>query len=180
VPDTLPHDWFPAPLPAGVVVGEGSWVYSSFAFLHTRSARLPAVRIGRHSGVYDGCFFDLGPSGEVVVGDYTALVGVIFSTNGRVTIGDMCLFAHEVVIADDHLARPWDAALHPRPAERGDVVVGHNVWVGAGAVLLAGTHLGDDSIVGAGTVVDDEVPAGAIVAGNPARVVGRVRSGRVA
>jgi acetyltransferase-like isoleucine patch superfamily enzyme len=49
------------------------------------------------------------------------------------------------------------------------------VWIGARAVLLKGTQLGKGSIVGAGTVVDFEVPAYSIVAGNPARVVGEVQ-----
>ena len=42
----LPHDWYPGELPANVVLGKRSWLYSSFAFLHHRSEREPAIRIG--------------------------------------------------------------------------------------------------------------------------------------
>jgi acetyltransferase-like isoleucine patch superfamily enzyme len=51
------------------------------------------------------------------------------------------------------------------------IEIGRNAWIGARAVLLAGAQIGDDAIVGAGAVVDFEVPPGAVAAGNPARIV---------
>lgn len=69
------------------------------------------------------------------------------------------------------------AADHPRdPAQRREglefgrpVRIGRNVWIGGGAIILPGTSIGDDAVVGAGSVVTRDVPAGATVAGNPAR-----------
>jgi acetyltransferase-like isoleucine patch superfamily enzyme len=52
------------------------------------------------------------------------------------------------------------------------VAIGRNAWIGARAILLGGADIGEGAIVGAGAVVDFPVPAFAIVAGNPARVVG--------
>lgn len=49
------------------------------------------------------------------------------------------------------------------------VRVGHNAWIGGAAVLLPGVTVGDDAVIGAGSVVTRDVPAGAIVVGNPAR-----------
>src|SRR5688572_11105723 len=80
VPYMLEHDWFPDPLGDHVEIGSGSWVHSSYGFLHDRSTR--RVSIGRHSGVYVTTFFDLGPEGQVEIGDYCAIVGAIFATNG--------------------------------------------------------------------------------------------------
>lgn len=165
----LAHDWYPAPLPDGVSLGEGSWLYSAFAFLHCRSRKAAAVTVGRCCGIYNGCFFDLGPSGEVSIGDYSALVGVIVQTNGAVAIGNYCFLAHEVVIADTFAAVPPDDTLS---ASDDCVHLGDDVWVGAGAVLLKGARIGNGAVIGAGTVVDFEVPSFAIVAGNPARIVG--------
>lgn len=172
---TLEHDWFPVPVPANVVMGLNTWLYSSFAFLHSRSRREIAVRIGDSCGIYNGCFFDLGPDGHVEVGDFTALVGVIFSTNGRVSIGSYCFMAHEVVIADESAATPprfrsvMDQA---EPEDSATISIGDNVWVGAGATLLRGAVIGDGAVIGAGAVVDFVVPPRSIVAGNPARIVG--------
>jgi acetyltransferase-like isoleucine patch superfamily enzyme len=168
----LAHDWFPRPLPANVEIGERSWLYSSFAFVHCRSVRPCAVRIGRDTGVYHGSFFDLGPRGEVEIGDYCTLVGAVVACNSRVEIGDYSFVAHEVTFADTFAAVPGAGADGDRePAT--SIALGENSWVGARAVLLAGARIGNGAIVGAGTVVDFEVPPFAIVAGNPARIVGR-------
>ncbi|MFV2054203.1 DapH/DapD/GlmU-related protein, partial [Aliiroseovarius sp. YM-037] len=50
------------------------------------------------------------------------------------------------------------------------VTIGANVWIGGGAIVLPGVSVGDGAIIGAGSVVTRNVPAGATVAGNPARV----------
>ncbi len=68
---------------------------------------------------------------------------------------------------------------HPRdPARRGQmlefgrpVTIGRNVWIGGGALILPGIAVGDNAIVGAGSVVTRHVPAGVTVAGNPARLL---------
>ncbi|MCJ8144317.1 chloramphenicol acetyltransferase [Ancylobacter sp. A5.8] len=51
------------------------------------------------------------------------------------------------------------------------VIIGHDVWIGHGAIVLPGRHIGDGAVVAAGAVVTKDVPAYAIVAGVPARVV---------
>jgi 2,3,4,5-tetrahydropyridine-2-carboxylate N-succinyltransferase len=51
------------------------------------------------------------------------------------------------------------------------VVVEDNVLVGANAVILEGVHIGKDAVVAAGAIVTKDVPAGAVVAGTPARII---------
>src|SRR6185295_13603849 len=102
----LEHDWFSRPLPGNVSIGDRSWLYSSYAFLHYRSRRPTGVSIDRDSGVYDGSFFELGPDGEVHIGDYCAVVGAVIRTDRRVVIGSYSFIAHEVVIADHAWAKP--------------------------------------------------------------------------
>jgi acetyltransferase-like isoleucine patch superfamily enzyme len=166
----LAHDWFPQPLPANIELGERSWCYSSFCCLHYRSQRPCGVRVGHDSGIYHGTFFDLGPHGEVEIGNYCTIVGAIISTNGRVSIGDYTFIAHEVVLADSFGAAPPKTS--ESAASRTVISLGENCWIGARAVLLRGVGLGKGVIVGAAAVVDFEVPPFAIVAGNPARIVG--------
>ena len=174
MPQRLPHDWFPAPLPSNIRLGEDSWLYSSYAFLHYRSRRRPGVVIGSHSGVYNGSFFDLGPRGRVRIGDYTAIVGGIFCTDADIEIGSYSFVAHEVVLADHAAAAPLERNGRHR-ARSENIRIGDNVWIGARAIILGGAVIGDDAVIGAGTLVAGEVPAGAVVAGNPARLVSRAR-----
>jgi acetyltransferase-like isoleucine patch superfamily enzyme len=170
----LDHDWFPIALPDNVIVGERSWCYSAFAFVHYCSRRACGVRIGHDTGVYAGTFFDLGPRGQVEIGDFCTLVGAIIATNRRVVIEDYAFLAHEVVLADSMAMTPPRPELSATPeggAEPPAIVLGQNSWVGVRAVLLAGAKIGEGAIIGAGAVVDFEVPPYAVVAGNPAKIV---------
>lgn len=179
MPYHLEHDWFDQPVPANVEIGARSWIYSSYAFRHFASRRPCGVRIGSDSGVYISSFFDLGPCGQVEIGDYCALVGAIISTNSRITIGDYSFVAHDVVLADSSCAVPFgisatdivagEAASEPEVS----ISIGENCWIGARAILLRGAVIGDGAIVAAGAVVDFAVPPDSVVAGNPAAIVRR-------
>lgn len=169
---TLEHDWFPEPLPDNVFIGERSWCYSSFSFLHFRSQRPRALSVGDDTGIYHGCFFDLGPNGQVEIGNFCTLVGAIISTNARIEIADYALIAHEVVLADSAVAKPYQVEERSEQVHEPETVIslGENCWIGARAVLLAGARIGPGAIVAAGSVVDFEVPPYALVAGNPAKI----------
>jgi acetyltransferase-like isoleucine patch superfamily enzyme len=164
----LEHDWLDEALPDAVIVGDGCWIYSSFAFLHYQSNRPGAVDIGDHSGIYNGTFFDLGPSGQVIIGRYCSLVGVIISTNSRVAIGDYTFVAHEVVIADKAVAAPSSDQTASAIA---GASLGRDVWVGMGASIIGGVTIGDGAIIAAGAVIQHDVPPYCVAAGNPAEIV---------
>jgi len=57
------------------------------------------------------------------------------------------------------------------PATRGDVIIGHDVWIGAGTTILSGVRIGNGAVVGACSVVTRDVPSYGIVAGNPAKLI---------
>jgi maltose O-acetyltransferase len=91
----------------------------------------------------------------------------------EVTIGDRTQIGPGVqILAADH---PRDPALGASGLEFGRRVrIGRNVWIGAGAIILPGVSIADDAVIGAGSVVTRDVPAGATAFGNPARVQIRV------
>jgi maltose O-acetyltransferase len=87
-----------------------------------------------------------------------------------------------VTIGDDTQIGPAVqiyTATHPRdPSTRraglefgSPIVIGRNVWIGGAAIILPGVSIGDDAIIGAGSVVTRDVPPGATVAGSPARII---------
>ena len=90
----------------------------------------------------------------------------------RVRIGDYTLFGPGVqVLTPMH---PLDAALRRKQEYGKPIDIGADVWVGAGAFILPGVSIGSATVIGAGSVVTKDVPAGALVIGNPARVVRHV------
>ena len=168
----LAHDWFPGELPRNMSIGSGSWLHSNYAFLHYRSILEEGLQIGCNSGIYEGTFFDLGPTGSISIGNYTTVVGAIIRSDGPVEIGDYCLIAHEVILSDDPFGIPGVPAMAKEDgARRRGIKVGRNCWIATGAILLGGAKVGDDSIVGAHTVVNFEIPAGKMVVGNPPRII---------
>lgn len=111
--------------------------------------------------------------------DYGAniTVGEDFYVNFGCVILDVCAvrIGRNVLLAPGvHIytaEHPLDATLRATGAEMGrPVTIGNRVWIGGGALILPGVTIGDDAVIGAGSVVTRDVPAGALVAGNPARV----------
>jgi acetyltransferase-like isoleucine patch superfamily enzyme len=172
----LPHDWFDKPLPANCELGDRAWLYSSFAFVHSRNQGPASVTIGEDTGLYNGTFFDLGPNAQIRIGRYCTVVGAIFSTRRSVVIGDYVFISHEVVLADHEMAMPPvdDKCEAGFSGGDCDVNIEDDVWIGVGAIILGGVRIGAGAIIGAAAVVDRDVPAYSVFAGNPGRVVGRV------
>ena len=94
--------------------------------------------------------------------------GCKFQDQGGVYIGENSLIGHNVVLATlNHDVDPYHRSdLHPKP-----IHIGKRVWVGSGTIILPGVSIGDNSIVGAGSIVTKDVPPNAIVAGNPAKFI---------
>jgi len=111
------------------------------------------LEVGERSYISDRVYIDPGRPWLVSIGDDTVIAPFAM------------IFAHD--------ASMLKAAGYTRLSS---VRVGSRVYVGAGAILLPGTVIGDDSVVGAGAVVSGEVPPGSVVAGNPARVLRDVSS----
>jgi acetyltransferase-like isoleucine patch superfamily enzyme len=178
----LEHDWFSRPVPDNVCLGARSWLHSSFAFAHYRSRAAIGVRVGSDTGLYAGTFFDLGPEAEIEIGNYCSIVGAIFATNGRVVVGDFALIAHEVVLADRHWPTPGHyppSAEWPRASEQpvSSIEIGANVWIGTQAIILGNVRVGEGAIIGAGTLVTQDVPPFTLCAGNPMRIVRTISKG---
>jgi acetyltransferase-like isoleucine patch superfamily enzyme len=90
----------------------------------------------------------------------------------HVSIGRECVIADRVMLIDfDHGVVEVDRPIRLQGIYKRDVRVGNNVWIGYGACILRGVTIGDNAIVGTSAVVTTDVPANAVVAGIPARVI---------
>jgi len=112
--------------------------------------------------------------------------GVNIHLGSRAFANANCVFLDcaEIHIGDNFQAGPGVQLLTPEHpldavARRGEetarpIVIGDDVWIGGGAIVLAGVTIGDRSVIGAGTVVTKDVPSDVVVVGNPAKIVRRL------
>jgi maltose O-acetyltransferase len=106
----------------------------------------------------------------LVLGEKTFIARTVYLDPGHpwlITIGDYAGLSPGVIV----LAH--DASMHAQIGSTriACVEIGKRVFVGAGAIILPGTRIGDDAVVAAGAVVRGDVPPGTLVVGNPAKVV---------
>jgi acetyltransferase-like isoleucine patch superfamily enzyme len=161
---------------AELLIGLGS-----FGLTHSGDTSVIRVRPG--AAFHVGGRVALQRGVRIVVDSGRLSIGANTNVNGlgtkilcaeSVTIGAGCTFSWEVQVLDnDFHAITVDGSQQP---SRAPVVIGDRVWVGTRAVILKGVTIGDGAVVAAGAVVNKDVPAGAIVAGIPAKVVGRADS----
>lgn len=132
------------------------------------------VSFGSATFVLAGATIGVGPQGRVEVGSRTYLGrDLTIACAGSVSIGDDVMGSDRLVFADTG-PDPTQAGVPVRDqalAAPRPVVVEDGVFLGTGAMVLAGVTVGARSLVGAGAVVTKSVPPNSVVVGNPARVV---------
>lgn len=90
----------------------------------------------------------------------------------HVSIGRECVVADRVMLIDfDHGIVEVERPVRHQGIYKRDVRVGNNVWIGYGACILRGVTVGDNAVIGTSSVVTRDVPANAVVAGVPARLI---------
>jgi acetyltransferase-like isoleucine patch superfamily enzyme len=150
------------------------------------------VQIGRGAATYLGTMFDAGPRARIRVGEFAMIHGARLICDDEIEIGDYCLISWNVVLMDSYRL-PTDPARRrrelrqlpgrvprlPAPAAglARPVRLGRNVWIGFEACVLPGVTIGEGSVVGARSVVTEDVPPYTLVAGNPARAVRQLDPG---
>lgn len=180
------HDWWPHPVPQHVVWGDGLYLETAQIFRFLKSELNPCIELGEHVSCYAGCSFSIGKKGRTKIGDFTLLNGALIMAEEYVELGRHCLVSWGVGIADSDF-HPIEPALRrldtealapfnpnaPARPEIGTkpVIIADNVWIGMNATILKGVHIGENSVIAAGSVVTKSVPANVVVAGNPARVL---------
>jgi acetyltransferase-like isoleucine patch superfamily enzyme len=138
------------------------------------------IEIGKNAVVHLGRWSWIGHGtkiraheGEVHIGAKSVLgQECTISSFQHVSIGRECIVADRVMLIDfDHGVVEVERPIREQGIYKRDVRIGHNVWIGYGAAFLRGVTVGDNAVVGTYTVVNQDVPANAVVAGVPVRVL---------
>jgi acetyltransferase-like isoleucine patch superfamily enzyme len=130
------------------------------------------IEVGRWSWIGHGTKIRCH-EGVVSIGAKTVLgQECTISAYQHVSIGRECVIADRVMLIDfDHGVVEVERPVRLQGIYKRDVRVGNNVWIGYGACILRGVTVGDNAIIGTSAVVTRDVPANAVVAGVPARVI---------
>ena len=137
-----------------------------------------SVRLGRHARlavhgtaeVVRGTRILLGSDARLEIGQNSYInYDSTVSCFEHITIGANCAISRNTNILD---ANTHELIIDGDPRPRSQpIVIGDDVWIGTGAIVLSGVHIGDGAVVAAGSVVTSDVPARALVGGNPARLI---------
>jgi acetyltransferase-like isoleucine patch superfamily enzyme len=116
-------------------------------------------------------FIDI--KGEVRIGTHCTFNDSLrLVAHKSIVIGDYVIVAAHVSIFDhDHAYTLRDSELIFDEYVQGAVQIGNHVWIGEKATILKGVTIGDNVIIGAGSVVTQNIPANCIAAGNPAKII---------
>lgn len=175
----LPLAWWAL---RGIEIGAG-WRFYGLPIIqrHRRSQ----IRIGRAMNLRSTARSNpLGPNHPVIIstrragailtiGDDFGMTGGSLVCDQRIRIGDRVWVGANAVICDTdfHPLDPETRRARPLEGNTAPVEIADDVFIGMHALILKGVRIGERAVIGAGSVVSRDVPAGAIVAGNPARVI---------
>ena|SRR5438105_4975817 len=181
----LPWDWFEGPVPANAILHEESYLETAYSFHHYRSERPEGLIMRRGSHAYLGTMFDVGRDGRVVLDEFALATGVWFICDDEIVIGSHTLLSWNVVIMDTYRVPKDEASRRAElreVASRSDrrlgsgekaraIHIGSNAWLGFDVCVLPGVRIGDGAVVGARSVVYEDIEPYTIAAGNPARTI---------
>jgi acetyltransferase-like isoleucine patch superfamily enzyme len=142
----------------------------------------PGVRleIGRGARLSIGRWAWIGHGGKIRVHEGEVSIGAktvigqecTISAFQHISIGRECILADRVMLIDfDHGVTEVERPIRLQGIYKRDVNVGHNVWMGYGACILRGVTVGENSIIGTGSVVTKDFAANSVLGGVPARLI---------
>lgn len=141
---------------------------------HTHVAPRRALHLGRGSAISPTASFanaaNITFGNDAHIGAHCYLWAGTGPT-GRITVGDTILLGPGVVITATSYCYNLGAPVTKQPLKEQSVSIGDDVWIGANAIILPGSRIGNGAIIAAGAVVKGTVPDGAVFAGVPARQV---------
>jgi acetyltransferase-like isoleucine patch superfamily enzyme len=134
------------------------------------------LQIGPHAYFEPGVWLT-SDAGRISIGGGSLLnLNVMIAAVDEVVIGDHCMFANGCLVTDGN--HRFDDPETPVPwqgfTSKGPVRIGDNVWFGANVVVTNGVTIGRRSVIGANSVVTDDLPEFSIAAGAPARVLKQI------
>lgn len=158
-----------------IQLGSGSKFYGRAHFYKNKNT---SIKIGSYAvfrsysnsnliGINRNCSFSTIKSGaQIVVGTNCGFSGTVIGAFEKIELGNNVMCGANTLITDSdwHNDDPRSGGIKP-------VYIGNNVWLGEGVKVLKGVNIGENSVIGAGSVVVSDIPSNVIAAGNPCKVI---------
>lgn len=124
------------------------------------------------------CFFVVGKKGQLIIGNNVGISSTALICDKKIVIGDFVKIGGNVVIYDtDFHALDPELRRHTElecNTNKQEVIISNNVFIGAHSTILKGVYIGENSIIGAGSVVTKSIPDNEIWAGNPVKFIRKI------
>jgi acetyltransferase-like isoleucine patch superfamily enzyme len=134
-----------------------------------------STALGVHNPVIIRTLFE---GSSIHIGNDCGLSGTVICAANSISIGERCLIGSGVLIIDTDFHDPYSIPRRylniPKGSSEDTICIGDDVFIGARSIILKGVNVGTGSVVGAGSVVVNDVPAYSVVAGNPARIINKL------
>jgi len=114
-----------------------------------------------------------GDPSRLIVGNNVSLINTLFNTSsGTVTIEDDVFFGHNVcVLTGSHLYEYKGVARKDYPKEGNNIIIRKYSWIASNVTIIGPCEIGENAVIGAGSLVLGDVPAGCLYAGVPAKFI---------
>jgi acetyltransferase-like isoleucine patch superfamily enzyme len=155
-----------------ITMAQGSSISIGARFVATSMSRFTALGVSHPVVIRT-----LAPGAKITIGSDVGLSGTTICAVESVSIGNDCLFGADVTIVDTDFHPIAPAGRRHAPigeAASRPCVIEDNVFIGGGAYILKGSHIGANSVIGSCSVVTGVIPPNCIAAGNPAKVIRRI------
>ena len=151
----------------------GQWPFSRFRM---GLYKIAGVQMGKDVHIGDSVSFRINP-GNVILGNRVEVnYGVCFHAREKIIVGENTAISPFVkfITSQNPNALHNELSKYYKPIKK-PIMIGSNVWIGVGAIILPGVTIGEMSVVAAGAVVTSDVPSYTVVGGVPAKVIKHLR-----
>ena len=134
------------------------------------------IKIGKNATLYEDTVFEINEKSKLNIGDYFTLsYGSVIACQHTILIGNYVMIGEYSSIRDTtHVYDSPDIPYCQQPDKAGEIVIGNNVWIGRGCLIMPGTNIQDGVIVAANSVVKGLLEKNCIYGGAPASFLKRV------
>jgi acetyltransferase-like isoleucine patch superfamily enzyme len=136
------------------------------------------MSVGKYATFYPNTVLELAENATLRIGDnFTLSYGAIIACRSSVTMGNFVMIGEYTSIRDTtHGYEPSGLPYSQQPDSHQPIIIGNNVWIGKGCIILPGTVIEDGVIVGAHSVVKGHLKASSMYAGAPVKLIREITS----